>query len=293
MTHKIRIVPSQPETPDNPGLDSLNQLSGMIQQAAGLSGAGVGLPGLNSLGSSISSLASSFTGGAGGTFASAIATAGTSMMSASAGAMAGLVSSMQSALSSLTGALGAGLFAQAIHTHVLDAKDGILASAFQGQHKTTWDNNGVTHTSSQAVTTTAPQLPHNGNLLASDNLILTKVMTALSYVTTSDARLKSDIKDLPPVLDKAMKIKVKTFRKRFVRTNERGEHSIHEDGVRSMGVIAQEYQKHFPELVHRTTDFLGVEESKIGIIALVALQEFVEEQRREIAELKRQLKAKA
>lgn len=296
MTHTIRVVPGQPGMPDNPGLDSLGQLSGMIGQAASMAGGGVALPGLNSLGSSISSLASTFTGGAGGSSASAIVTAGTAMASSNMAGMAGLVSTMQSALSSLTSALGAGSFSQAQHTHVLDAAKGILSSAFQGQHKTTWDQNGVTHSSSSNVTSTAPMLPHNGNTLMSDLLNVTKPISAPAFNVVSDERIKSNIADYASPLDRLMQARVRTFDKHLVAVDADGIGSLHPDAPKpSFGFIAQEIQEIFPELVTEDgiTAFLTVEEGKVGIIALAALQEFVIEQRREIAELKRQLKEKA
>lgn len=290
MTIKYRIVPG--DMPDNPGLGSLNQLSGMIGAAAALAGGGVGLPGLNSLGSSISSLASTMTGGAGGTFASSIASLGTSMASGGTAAMPGLVAGMQSALSGLTSALGAGNFAQEVHTHVLDATMGILASAFQGQHKTTWDQQGVTHTSTSKVTSTAPMLPHNGNTLMSDLLNVTKAISAPAFNVVSDARIKSNVKDYPAALDRLMQVKVRSFDKHLVAVDGDGNGSLHPDRPKpSFGFIAQEIEQVFPELVTEDgiTGFLTVEEGKVGIIVLAALQEFIIEYRREIADLKRRL----
>lgn len=266
----------------------------MIGQAAGLSGPGVGLPGLNSLGTSISSLAtsiSSATTGAAATAATSIAASGTSMASASMGSMAALVTSMQTQLTALSTALGIGSLSQTIHSLVKDATKGVIMSAFQGQHKTTWDNNGVTHSSPANVTLTAPNLPFNGAGLFSNTVVATQGMTATAFTVSSDERLKSGIRDIDPMLDRLMTTEVKRFHKKGVAYDKDANQSIHEDGVESFGFIAQKLKKTFPELVHgdEAKEFLSVNEGGVAIVTWVSLQEFVREMRAEIAELKKRL----
>jgi hypothetical protein len=295
MTIKQQIVSAAAAIVGGASGDIASQLSGMIAQASGLANAGVGLPGLNAMGSQISSLASTITSGPGATSASQIASLGTMMATAPMSSMASLTSQMTSLASQLTSQLNpGGLLAQVLHTHILDKLKGVVASAFQGLHTTTWDNNGVTHTSPAAVTLTAPQLPHNGNILGSDNLTLTKALTAAAVGTSSDERLKTNIQAFPPVLDRVMAAEVKTFDKHFIATDVvdgAAVHSVHDEYFPSFGFIAQALRKIFPELVtgDEATGFLSVDEGKVGIVALAALQEFVEETRREISDLKRRL----
>jgi hypothetical protein len=292
MTIKQQIVSAAAEIVGGASGDIASQLSGMIAQASGLANAGVGLPGLNAMGSQISSLASTITSGPGATSASQIASLGSMMATAPMSSMASLTSQMTTQVNALTSALNpGGLLAQVLHIKFLDKIRGIVTSAFQGQHTTTWDNNGVTHTSTSTVTSTAPQLPHFGNILGSDNLTLTKALTAASVATSSDGRLKSNIAAFPPALDRALAVEVKTFDKRYVAIDECGQSSIHEDGAPSFGFIAQKLREIFPELVDgdESKGFLSVHESKVGIVALAALQEFVKETRREIADLKRRI----
>lgn len=257
------------------GANVASQMSNLLSQASALISASVGLPGVNAIGSQIVSLASGVTG-AGASVASSISGFAASM--ASGGSMSGmssLVSSMTPLVAQLSNIVNPGGTTQATHEHFLDMMQGVMSSAFQGQHTTKWDQSGVTHSSSTAVTSTAPQIPHNGAILGSDTLILTKVMTAASYVTSSDGRLKSNIQAMGPVLDRVMRTRVKTFHKKYVRTTPEDGHSIHEEGEDTFGFIAQELRSVFPELVrgNENEEFLSVDEGKVGIVAIAALQE--------------------
>jgi phage gp45-like len=269
-----------------------SQMQGIVAQAQALVSGGVGLPGLNAIGSQLQALAGSVTG-TGASVAASISSLAASMSSGSMAGMSSLLSSMSPLVSQLQGLLNPGNLPQAIHQHVMSIANGIVASAFNGQHTTTWDNHGVTHSSSAAVSSTAPQLPHNGTILGSDTMILTKVMTAASYGTSSDARLKTNVEDFPAVLDRGMQIRIKTFLKKYIATDAAGVSTIHDDDpVQTFGVIAQDFELLFPEMVGETNGFKHVDEPKFGIIAIAMLQEFITEQREEIAQLKAQLAAK-
>jgi hypothetical protein len=267
------------------------QLSAMVSQVSALVGSGAGLPGINGLGSQIAALASSVTG-AGSTVATSIATLGTSIAGGGMAGMSALLSSVTPLLSQLSGLMNPAGLTQALHEHIIDNVKGIISSAFSGQHKTEWNSGGVTHTSSTAVTSTAPVLPHNGEVLASDGLVLSKIMTAAGYVTASDARLKRNIADLPPSLDRLMQVEIKTFDKHFIAIDAAGKVSMDAGSISTLGVIAQDFRKIFPELVHENaiTGFLEVNESKLAMITLAAFQQFVTETRAEIDGLKENMR---
>jgi hypothetical protein len=293
MTYKHQIV-SNPlaQIAGGQAGDLGSQLSGLIGQAGGLINGGVGLPGINSLGSLISSVASSISSSNSGTnissFANTIAGLGSQMASGTMAGMSSLLSSMQSSLSSLLGAMNpGGLLANVLHVIQLDAGKGILSSAFQGQHTTTWDQNGVTHTSSTAVTSTAPMLPHNGKTLVSDTLNVTRGIFGQSFSMLSDEALKSNIEDHEPVLERVMRLKLKTFDIKDVDW-ETGEALPHEPR-RSLGYIAQHVQEIFPQLVKREGKFLSLESDKFAPIMIAAFQEYVAESRAEIAALKQEI----
>jgi hypothetical protein len=134
----------------------------------------------------------------------------------------------------------------------------------------------------------APQIPHNGQMFGSDNFVLAKVMVADNYTTTSDARLKTNIADLPPELDKVLALKVKTFDKHFVIFGDDDKKTISGPPHSSFGLIAQEARKLFPLLVYgdESKDYLSLHESKVGFLLLAAFQQFVIEARKEVAEPK-------
>lgn len=294
ITHQIvNQDPNGSSAPPLPGGDVLSQLSGLIGQAQGLvggsggigGGTGVGLPGLQSIGSTIAGLTSSITAAGGTTaIAGAITSLGTQMSTGLMSGMSGLLSGLTSQLSSLTSLLNpAGLLSQALHIHLLDKAQGILHSAFQGQHTVKLGSGGIDITSAIKVAHTAPMLPHNGLTLISDALQVTKGIFGQSFSMLSDRRLKRKIKDHPRVLDKVMALKLKTFDMQSMDWEK--EEAL--PGYRpSFGLIAQEVQEVFPEVV-KDGKFLTIEESKIGLLLLAAFQEFVTETRQQLAEMKK------
>lgn len=289
MTHKVQILqPGSGTTPPTTSASAVSSLSGLIGQVAAMSGAGLGTPGVNALGTQINTMAGQITG-TGSSFASTIAGLGTTMSTAIQSAIPALVTSMQSALTSLMSALGSAT--QIIHSHTIDANLGHILSAFNGQHSTTINSNGVTHSSTANVTLTAPNLPFNGAGLFSNTVVATQGMTATAFTVSSDERLKSDIRDIDPMLDRLMTTEVKRFHKKGIAYDKDANQSIHEDGVESFGFIAQKLKQTFPELVHgdEAKEFLSVNEGGVAIVTWVSLQEFVREMRAEIAELKKRL----
>ncbi len=101
----------------------------------------------------------------------------------------------------------------------------------------------------------------------------------------SDRKLKKDIEDAEPMLDRAMQVQIRRFRWKDSAP----------DSKLSVGVIAQELQPLFPDLVatqenpETKESNLAVGYSDFGLIAVKALQEFKAAHDAELAELKSQM----
>jgi hypothetical protein len=294
MTITHQIV-SNPALPIPPGMNMLNQLSGLIGQANGLLSAGVSLPGIQGIGSQIAAMGSMITaaGGAAGSatdtsqISGVVASLGSQLSSvASMAGVSSIMSSLTTQLNSLTGLLNpaGGALAQVLHSHLLDAGSGITHSAFSGQHTVNLSSAGINLLSAISVAHTAPKLPHNGLTIVSDALQVAKSITGQSFGMLSDERLKTNIASLGPVLDKVMRLKIKTF---DVKTLDWESGEIQPVDPRpSLGLIAQEMREVLPELVHDDGKYLQIEESKVALVLLAAFQEFVIETRKALAEMK-------
>ena len=278
MTIKHQIKNSALPVP--PGGDIVSQLTGLMAQAQALVGAGVGLPGLQNIGSQIAGLGSAITS-AGGTsdIAQAITSLGSQMSSSNMAGMSGLLSSLTGQLGNLTNMLNLTGMSQILHQHILDQVQGIIHSAFQGQHTVKLSSGGIDLTSSQKIAHTAPILPHNGLTTVSDALQVTGGITGQSFGLISDERLKDDIRRLGSVLDRVMQLDVKRFN---VKTVDWESGEVVGEPRPSMGLIAQAVQEIFPELDLVREDrhgYLTLEEGKVAILLLKAFQEFVHEAR--------------
>lgn len=106
-----------------------------------------------------------------------------------------------------------------------------------------------------------------------------------NWDAASDRKLKKDIVDAEPVLERALQVQVRRFRWK----------DDPDDAKLSLGVIAQELQPLFPDLIatqeNPTTKEtnLAVGYSDFGLIAVKALQEFKQKHDAEVADLKAQL----
>lgn len=179
-----------------------------------------------------------------------------------------------------------------IHHTTLDKDKGVTTGAFNDQHKTTWDQSGVTHTSSGAVTSKAPNIPHQGNTSVTQNLSVGQVVTAQNYITGSDVRLKSKISPLRSMLDKVMALAPKTFLKKKIDYAVDGSESISPElPVPLMGFIAQEVRDVLPEIVHgnEAKGYLSIAETQLIPVMVAAFQEYVARTDRRIAELEAKL----
>jgi hypothetical protein len=106
-----------------------------------------------------------------------------------------------------------------------------------------------------------------------------------NWDVSSDRKLKKDIQDAEPMLDRALQVQVRRFRWKDSAP----------DSKLSMGVVAQELEPLFPDLVSEqpnpvTGDTnLAVGYSDFGLIAVKALQELKANHDAEIADLKAQM----
>ncbi len=101
--------------------------------------------------------------------------------------------------------------------------------------------------------------------------------TSGDYSSVSDFRLKTNIQSLGPILPILLKLKAQSF-------NWKNDSSHR----RSIGFIAQDLQKLFPEMVHQNDgkdDLLTINYSGLGVLAIKAIQELnlqIEEQQDKI-----------
>ena len=84
-----------------------------------------------------------------------------------------------------------------------------------------------------------------------------------AYMTTSDRRLKEDIKYVENTLDKIIRVKPATYR--YIDNDI--------NAKRSLGVIAQELEVLFPLLVSEKEGFKAVNYSGLSVVAVKAIQE--------------------
>ncbi|MEO1805214.1 MAG: tail fiber domain-containing protein [Bacteroidota bacterium] len=109
-----------------------------------------------------------------------------------------------------------------------------------------------------------------------------------SYVSTSDRRLKRDIKDMDQVLGKVLQLQPVSY---YFKDQQAGTERV-------LGLIAQDVEPLFPQLVsHEDTeemDAYGIDYSGFSVIAIKAIQEqqqTIDSQQAEIDELKARLQA--
>ena len=83
-----------------------------------------------------------------------------------------------------------------------------------------------------------------------------------SYMQVSDIRLKKDIRPVQAILSKAVQLVPSTYLMKSAP-----------DHRRSLGLIAQELEVHFPELVCQQGDYKTVNYSGVAVIAIQAIKE--------------------
>jgi phage baseplate assembly protein gpV len=144
------------------------------------------------------------------------------------------------------------------------------------------------------ITDTAQSIGHGGNTNVTGTLGVTQDINALGFVNnSSDRRIKRGITKLTDVLSKVLSL---TFCRFDIYE------PLVQDGVvsvavgtakPSLGVIAQDVRKVVSEIVRgdESKEVLTVQESKIGVLAAAALQEYVAMADAEIAALKARIAA--
>lgn len=104
--------------------------------------------------------------------------------------------------------------------------------------------------------------------------------TTGAYIQSSDIRLKENINPIRSILDKTLQLRPTTY---YYKTDDKKTQTI--------GLIAQEVQNIFPEVVHysKADDLYGINYSAFGVIAIKAIQEqqvIIDDQQKQIDELK-------
>jgi hypothetical protein len=106
-----------------------------------------------------------------------------------------------------------------------------------------------------------------------------------NYVSLSDQRLKRDVSALEPVLERVLQLRPVSYHFRDEAAN----------APRSLGLIAQEVEPLFPEVIGESQGMKGLAYSELVPVTIAALQELNQKlqdqlrwQRTEIAEMKRQ-----
>jgi phage baseplate assembly protein gpV len=145
-----------------------------------------------------------------------------------------------------------------------------------------------------SITDTASSIAHNGNTNVAGTLGVTQDITALGFVNnSSDRRIKRGITKLTDVLSKVLSLSFCRF-DIYEPVVQDGVVSVALGTAKpSLGVIAQDVRKVVPEIVRgdESVEVLTVQESKIGVLAAAALQEYVAKADAEIAALKARIAA--
>ncbi len=83
-----------------------------------------------------------------------------------------------------------------------------------------------------------------------------------AWVALSDQRMKEDIREISPVMDKISQLPVYTY-----------QFKNHKSDKRDIGIIAQELEPLFPEAVSKTGDLYGVMYDQLAVLAIKGVQE--------------------
>jgi hypothetical protein len=144
--------------------------------------------------------------------------------------------------------------------------------------------NGAPFTPNVGIGISAPQYPLDvvGNVHTSTCFIAGS--TTIGGTCSSDLRLKKDVQAFPEVLDKLVKLQPVSFQWR----NELPQY--HFGSAPSMGLIAQDVEQIFPEMV--TTDANGYKQvnySELPYLMLQSIRELKASKDKEIEDLKKQV----
>lgn len=121
------------------------------------------------------------------------------------------------------------------------------------------------------------------------NVVTNGTMSAVSYITTSDEKLKTNLQPLEGVLENVERLSPTYF------TWSKEAQAKGKGPDRELGLLAQQLAVNFPELVHEDPGAtqlmgqptLGIDYSKVAVLALAAIQELSAK----VRDLERQLNA--
>jgi len=123
-------------------------------------------------------------------------------------------------------------------------------------------------------------IPFNDLDFAYNNTVMAFISeTDGVYNTVSDVRKKKNISDLNPLLNKLMQLKAQKYQ--YIHNESSDKYTI--------GFIAQEVNKLFPEVVSSDRDFMALNYDAFGVLAIQAIQEqqaIINNQQKQIIELK-------
>ena len=143
---------------------------------------------------------------------------------------------------------------------------------------------GTTHTvSGQSIVHDGPT-NLNGNTTIEQDLNVSQNIQTASLGLTSDKRLKTKPRPFENALELALKVPVYRYNQHHGKVHK-GKIKRSRKSVSTFGVIAQDLLAILPELVGGK-EILTVQETKLGLLALAALQKMHCEMRRENAELR-------
>jgi hypothetical protein len=277
--------------------DPLSQLPGVVAQMQTAASGGA-LVAVRNLAGQASSLISQLTGGSAGASAAMMAMVPQlqGMMGQLSGitglaGLSGMMGQLQGVMGQFSGLMGGSglgkLFSQIKHIHSLDDLKGILHSAFQGQHTTKYTNNGIATATSGNRTTSAKAISHHGNTSIQPDLKVANnaFLGSKGWLGLSDADVKSNIAPYGSSLVAVLRLQVKSFNKQAIFYDDDHNPIISTDAPpASFGLVAQDVQAIFPDLVIADNGLLYIDNTAIAMLHLNAFVEHAEDyQRRMIA----------
>ena len=172
-------------------------------------------------------------------------------------------------------------------TLTVTAQKDITHTSQQGNITLTSSQGNITRSANQQISDSAQSISHNGNTTINPNLTVSQLTTSLNYTQSSDRRIKDNFCDFDSALEKALALKVQWF-DLYPSDFVEGEIKRTGDAARTFGLIAQDVREIIPEIVRGSEDeqIITLDESKIGVLTLAALQEYVAKTNAEIAALK-------
>lgn len=103
-----------------------------------------------------------------------------------------------------------------------------------------------------------------------------------SYTQSSDRRLKKNIQAIGDVLDKVLQLKPSKYQ--YIDNGDNSKSSV--------GFVAQDVQKLFPEMVSKKGEYMGLSYAEFGVIAIKAIQEqqeLIQNLKAEVGELHKRI----